>query len=154
MSLSVTPAGEPDLVYERVSALLSQYNKETVGHAPRVAFALSVQEADSDEILGGLWAFSRWDSFYINVIFVPETSRGRGLGAEMMRQAEREARARGCQHIWLDTFAFQARAFYERLGFEVFGQLDGLAPYYPRYFMRKVLMDGSQATVAIPSVPG
>jgi ribosomal protein S18 acetylase RimI-like enzyme len=41
--------------------------------------------------------------------------------------------------MWLDTFAFQARAFYERLGFEVFGRLDGLAPYYPRYFMQKTL---------------
>ena len=31
-----------------------------------------------------------------------------------------------------DTYAFQARTFYERLGFEVFGQIDGPAPMFPR----------------------
>jgi hypothetical protein len=41
--------------------------------------------------------------------------------------------------VWLDTFEFQARGFYERLGFEVFGRLDGLAPFFPRYFMQKTL---------------
>ena len=29
--------------------------------------------------------------------------------------------------------------FYERLGFEVFGQIDGPAPMFPRYFMQKRL---------------
>jgi hypothetical protein len=41
--------------------------------------------------------------------------------------------------MWLDTYAFQARQFYERLGFEVFGQLDGLKPFFPRYFLKKTL---------------
>jgi len=41
--------------------------------------------------------------------------------------------------MWLDTYAFQARAVYERLGFAVFGQIDGPAPVFPRYFMQKQL---------------
>jgi hypothetical protein len=41
--------------------------------------------------------------------------------------------------MWLDTFDFQARPFYERLGFGVFGRLDGLAPFFPRNFMKKTL---------------
>jgi ribosomal protein S18 acetylase RimI-like enzyme len=39
----------------------------------------------------------------------------------------------------LDTQAFQARAFYEKHGFTIFGQIDGPAPYYPRYFMKRTL---------------
>jgi GNAT superfamily N-acetyltransferase len=65
--------------------------------------------------------------------------RGRGVGTELLRQAEQEARARSCRHMWLDTYDFEARPFYERLGFEVFGQLEGPTPFYPRFFMRKVL---------------
>ena len=64
---------------------------------------------------------------------------GRGLGSELMRRAEAEAQTRGCRQMWLDTYAFQARGFYERLGFEVFGQIDGPAPMFPRYFMQKRL---------------
>jgi predicted N-acetyltransferase YhbS len=41
--------------------------------------------------------------------------------------------------MWLDTYNFQARPFYERFGFEVFGQFDGPSPIYPRFFMKKAL---------------
>lgn len=90
-------------------------------------------------MLGGLWAQSVWGSFYIYILVAPEGARGQGLGSEMMLLAEAEARARGCRQMALDTYAFQARPFYERLGFTVFGQIDGPAPMFPRYFMQKAL---------------
>ena len=82
---------------------------------------------------------SLWGSFYIALVITPDGARGRGLGTDLMAQAEAEARRQGCREMWLDTFAFQARPFYERLGFEVFGQLDGPAPAFPRWFMKKPL---------------
>jgi hypothetical protein len=39
----------------------------------------------------------------------------------------------------LDTQAFQAKTFYERHGFSVFGQIEGPSPYDPRFFMQKTL---------------
>jgi hypothetical protein len=41
-----------------------------------------------------------------------------------MDRAEIRARERGCHSAWLDTFSFQARGFYEKLGYEEFGRLD------------------------------
>ena len=87
----------------------------------------------------GLWALSLWGSFYIALVVEPKAQRGIGLGAELMHRAEEEARKRGCRQMWLDTYAFQARPFYERLGFSLFGQIDGPAPMFPRYFMQKLL---------------
>jgi hypothetical protein len=39
--------------------------------------------------------------------------------------------------LWLDTFSFQARPFYEKLGYEVFGQLEDYPRGHSRYFLQK-----------------
>jgi GNAT superfamily N-acetyltransferase len=64
--------------------------------------------------------------------------RGKGIGRELMRRAEALARERGCHSAWLDTFSFQSRRFYEKLGYEEFGRLD-YPPDHQRHFMRKRL---------------
>ena len=56
-----------------------------------------------------------------------------------MAQAEARAIARDCHSAWLDTFSFQARGFYEKLGYEEFGRLD-YPPMHKRHFMRKLLV--------------
>ena len=40
---------------------------------------------------------------------------------------------------WLDTFEFQARGFYERLGYTCFGRLEDYPPGFARYFMKKTM---------------
>ena len=49
----------------------------------------------------------------------------------------RKSSSVGCGHMWTDTYAFQARPFYESMGFVVFGRLDGPAPTFPRFFLMK-----------------
>ena len=57
-----------------------------------------------------------------------------------MRRAEAEAFDRGCHHAHLETVDFQARGFYERLGYTVFGVLEGYPRPYKRFYMQKRLM--------------
>jgi GNAT superfamily N-acetyltransferase len=140
VELIFVETGEPPKgAYEAALAALRRFTTNSVGTPDNREFAILVQQSDTGETLGGLWAQSRWGGFYVDMLVVPEESRGQGIGTRLMRSAEAEARRRGCDHMWLDTYAFQARLFYERLGFEVFGQLEGPAPIYPRFFMRKLL---------------
>jgi GNAT superfamily N-acetyltransferase len=129
----------PEGAYDNALAALRRFTTASVGAPDNRQFAILLVHPQTRETLGGLWAQSRWGGFHIDMLVVPEGYRHEGIGARLMGSAEAEARRRGCDHMWLDTYAFQARAFYERLGFEVFGQLDGPAPIYPRYFMRKRL---------------
>ena len=125
--------------YRQGLAVLRDFTGKSVGPPDNKDFALLITAPGETAVLGGLWAQSRWGAFYIDMIVVPQALRGTGVGTDLMTRAETEARARGCHLMWLDTYAFQARPFYERLGFEVFGQMDGPAPFYPRWFMRKLL---------------
>src|SRR4051794_26471547 len=139
MPYAITPALDADAAHKAILDALVAFNAAKAGDSGEQVFALTIAHPDTRAVEGGLWAMSLWGSFYIALVIVPEAARGQGLGVELMRQAEDQARAWGCHNLWLDTFAFQARPFYERLGFSVFGQLDGPGPAFPRYFMQKTL---------------
>ena len=54
-------------------------------------------------------------------------------------RAERYARERGCTDAFLDAFSFQARAFYEKCGYRVFGILENHPAGHQHYFITKRL---------------
>lgn len=139
MNLVIRQAERPADAYTPIWTPLLAFNQKTVGDAVGEPFALTIIAPGDEAVLGGLWGLSLWGSFYIGLLVAPENARGQGLGRELMSRAEAEAISRGCRHMWLDTYAFQARPFYERLGFAVFGQIDGPTPMFPRVFMRKDL---------------
>jgi len=70
---------------------------------------------------------------------VPETQRRAGVGSRLMSMAEAEALSRGCSGSWLDTFEFQAKGFYERIGYECFAELPSYPKGFSRFFMKKTL---------------
>lgn len=121
-----------------VLTVLRQFTRESVDVLDNQDFAILLKD-ENDKVVGGLVASYRWGGFHIEMVALPAALRGRGFGSELLRLAEKEARERGCHHMLLDTQAFQAKPFYERHGFVVFGEIDGPEPYYPRFFMRKTL---------------
>jgi GNAT superfamily N-acetyltransferase len=68
-------------------------------------------------VIGGLWGITLYDWLQVELLVVPESMRGVGLGRKLIAKAEEAAQARGCVGVWLDTFSFQAPGFYERLGY-------------------------------------
>jgi ribosomal protein S18 acetylase RimI-like enzyme len=70
---------------------------------------------------------------------VHEDLRGRGYGTQLIEAAEQEASAQGGYQVLLDTHSFQAPEFYQKLGYEVFGVLDGYPRHHRHYDLRKHL---------------
>jgi GNAT superfamily N-acetyltransferase len=135
-ALTESPPAE---AYQKMWAPLLKFNEAAVGNATARTLAVLLKDPKTDELIGGLWARSLWGSMYIDIMFVPEPLRGTGIGTSLLQQAEQEAMRRGCREIWTDTCAFQARPFYEKSGFTIFGRLDGPAPIFPRFFLKKAL---------------
>jgi GNAT superfamily N-acetyltransferase len=95
-------------------------------------------------VVGGLLGHTRWSWLYVAKLWVDERGRGQGIGTKLLAAAEELARTRGCTDASLDTFEYQARPFYEKLGYELFGTLDGYPPGYRQFYLRKRL--GSPGT--------
>src|SRR5262245_56313645 len=119
--------------------LLVNYNASQVGETPFRQFALLLREPQRVEVVGGLYAYLLYDWLSVELLIVPEQCRGHGFGTELMRRAEAYATNSGCVGIWLNTFSFQARGFYEKLGYDVFATLDDHPRGAQRFFLRKRL---------------
>ncbi len=94
---------------------------------------------EAGDIIGGLWGRSGRDWLFIDLLALPPELRGERLGSRLMDMAEAEARKRGCIGVWLDTFSFQARPFYEKRGFQVFAEIPDYPRGHHRYFLSKRL---------------
>jgi GNAT superfamily N-acetyltransferase len=126
---------------------LARFNEAQIGHPEDYRrLAILASHPKTGEILGGLWGETMFSHLHVDVLFVPEALRGMGVGRRMMSQAEDEAVRRGCCGAWLDTFSFQARGFYERLGYTVFGTIEDCPPGHSRLFLKKALGMQSRAT--------
>jgi GNAT superfamily N-acetyltransferase len=64
---------------------------------------------------------------YLRLLLVAEGQQSRGLGAALLADAERRARASGCRHLVLlvTTANRRARTFYGRHGYRHVGNLPG-----------------------------
>ncbi len=125
---------------EAILAPLRAYNVAQAGDGKAELLALLVRD-DQGEILGGLYGrfFYRW--LFIELLSVPEQARGDGMGSQLMRMAEDLAREKECVGIWLDTFSFQAPAFYQKMGYSELCQIVDYPPGHRRHFFQKRLID-------------
>lgn len=138
VELTVTDAPNPadrDVLLKGILAA----GESAAGPAEFRPIAILLRSEDGARVEGGLWGRTSWRWMFVELIFVPERWRGGGLGTRLMQAAEQEALRRNCRGIWLDTFSFQARPFYEKLGYSLFGEIADYPPGHNRYFMRKLI---------------
>ena len=75
----------------------------------------------------------------LSLLWVAEPLRGRGYGKKLLGAAEDEAKAQGCRGVFLSTFSFQAKPFYERLGYEVIADMPDYPAGHTYHLLKKVL---------------
>jgi GNAT superfamily N-acetyltransferase len=131
---------DPELKPDDAAAIrkgLHAYNDSRVD-SPDGHLGILIKD-DAGATVGGLTAWWYYNWMFVELLFVPETLRGQDLGTQVMAKAEAYARERGMTGIWLDTFSFQARGFYEKLGYTVFGELPDYPEGHSRFFLQKRL---------------
>jgi GNAT superfamily N-acetyltransferase len=130
--LTVTDTIEPR-TREVIRQGLRDFNRARSRIADRRDLAVLVEDPETGETVGGLVGRTSRGMLFVEVFFLPEKLRGGGLGSRVLALAEEEARQRGCTVAVLITLSFQAPGFYEKQGYQAFGEIES------RVFMTKAL---------------
>lgn len=119
------------LVYYNLSKVPLKQNKEFIS-------INKIIKNEKGEIIAGI--LSRmycWNCLFVDTLFVDEIYRGQGLGEKLLKEVEKVAINKGCELIHLDTFDFQAKDFYLKYGYEIFGVLEDCPEGHCRYYLKK-----------------
>jgi GNAT superfamily N-acetyltransferase len=85
--------------------------------------AVILRDPDTGEASSGVWGSILYGWLFIELLYVAEPNRRHGLGSRLLTAVEAAAREQSCVGAWLSTYAFQAPGFYEKNGYEPFGEL-------------------------------
>ena len=132
---------------DTVRQQLESFNENHVGETSWKPFAIFVRD-EQNTIVGGLIGGTFWGWLYVDILWIADHVRHHGYGSQLLALAEQEAITRGCTYANLETMDWQARPFYERLGYTVWGELDDIpaGTGHKRFSLRKQL--AAQGSVA------
>jgi GNAT superfamily N-acetyltransferase len=108
-----------------IEVLETQIRREAsaaMGLGDEVELAIFVR--DAGKVVAGISGWTWGDCCELQSLWVEPSLRGRGLATRLLAAAEAEAAARGCTQTVHFTYDFQARALYERNGYELAGRVE------------------------------
>ncbi|MGB0388349.1 MAG: GNAT family N-acetyltransferase [Ardenticatenaceae bacterium] len=122
LTVEVDPAKE-DVKYLRRALIEYNIRQAKIEDSEEVAVFVRDQY---DGVVGGVCGWIWGACVDIDYFWVDPASRKRGYGRRLLRALEEQAMSRGCPCATLDTFTFQAPDFYEKMGYERFGVMEGV----------------------------
>lgn len=131
---SQAASADVDWIIQKMTAF-NQAGSGGLDYAPVQLFLRD----EAGRLHGGLLGWTLWSWLHIDSLFVEPALRGAGHGRRLLLAAERVATDRGCTLAEVDTFNFQARGFYEKAGYHIFGSLPGIGGRFERFYLSKKL---------------
>ena len=131
-------AGADRAYMEAIRKKLIAFNEGATGKENHAELFFSARSAGG-ELVGGLIAAIYWHTLHVDVIWTEVGYRGKGIASRLLREAEKEALAKGCKLAILETFDFQAPAFYLKQGYVQVGQIDDYPKGHTKFIFRKAL---------------
>lgn len=115
---------------------LREYNSKYITDYEELSYCI---ENEKSECIAGIVASRDMDCITIDYLFVDDTYRKNGYGSKLLTYLETQAIRLGVKRIILNTFDFQAPAFYKKNGYQLFGKIEPCFSNYGQYFFKKEL---------------
>lgn len=117
---------------------LYEHNSAKTGQDDGQLFGFFVRN-EKQEIIAGISGWTWAKACQIQTLWVHPSLRGQGYGEQLLQAAEEEARSRDCKIIMLESYSFQAPAFYQKHGYELAYRLADFPPGHQQNFLIKRL---------------
>lgn len=127
---------------EFIGNMLLEYNLESNPIAQEKPF-ININRCIKDEngeVIGGILACTAlWNILSIDTLWVKNEFRNQGFATQLLSIVEADARNMGCYISYLSTYDFQAKGFYLKNGYEIFGILEDCPKGHKLYHLSKKL---------------
>jgi ribosomal protein S18 acetylase RimI-like enzyme len=137
MNFEITDHIEENSQREIFEGLLS-YNLEHLEDKNPKDLGIYLKD-ETGKIIAGLIGNTHGNWLTVKFLWVSDDLRGKNIGSEILQQAEKIAKERGCRYAFLDTFSFQAPAFYRKHGYQDAFVLEEYPVAGQRYYFTKNL---------------
>ncbi|OIQ30960.1 MAG: GNAT family N-acetyltransferase [Bacteroidetes bacterium MedPE-SWsnd-G2] len=126
-----------------ISKGIQRYNQQHLPDAvvfePDTRFAVFAKD-DSGQVVGGIRANAYWNYCSIELLWLSEASRGKGVGTKLIEATEAFASKHRFEYIRTETTSFQALPFYKKMGYHVYGELPDFPKGHTIYCLFKALI--------------
>ena len=139
LSVGIKAVSKNHLAYgKKLEKKIVAFNEKKAGPTQWAPLGLEVR-AEKGKWVGGLSGYTYLGSLYVEYLYLDPGYRGRDLGSELLERAEAWGKKKGCRHIHLNTYSFQAPGFYRKRGYKLFGKLGPHLKGLMRYYFKKDL---------------
>lgn len=94
---------------------------------------------DEEKLIGGAIGFVCYSWYYLDLLFVEDAYRKKGIGSQLLKQIEQFAKENHLTGVRMETWDFQALGFYQSNGYKVFGEIKDCPPGTIEYHLKKEL---------------
>jgi len=131
--------------YQKVWKAFLLFNKDKNPYLNKISAYkgrnLNLYAYDGKEIVGGLMGYIKFNWLYIDVLHVDERMRGQDIGSSLIAEAEKFVKENKLTGMYVNTFDFQAKPFYEKCGFEACGCIENMPPESKMWILKKEIIN-------------
>ena len=92
---------------------------------------------DNDKLIGGAIGFVEFNWYFLDLLYIDEEYRNRNIGTNLIKEIEKFALEEHLTGVKMETWNFQAKGFYEKNGYSVFGEIKECPPGTIDYHLKK-----------------
>lgn len=92
---------------------------------------------DCEKLIGGAIGIIQFGWYFLEELWIDENYRGKDIGTELIKNIEKCAINNNAIGVRMETWNFQAKGFYEKMGYKVYATFEDCPPGTVDYFLKK-----------------